>query len=77
MGISSCTPWQYCRTYGFDFPTSWTITGVRGAEVGRQPYAATTPCNTYTLVSERVTQGQPAQLRISLIVKQSSHINSK
>ena len=41
---SSCTPWQYCRTYGLDFRTSSTNTGVRGAAGGRQPAAANTPC---------------------------------
>ena len=41
MEIASCTPWQhFCRTYGLDFPTSPTITGVRGAAGGRQPAAA-------------------------------------
>ena len=36
MEISSCTPWQYCRTYGLGFPTSSTIAGVRGAAGERQ-----------------------------------------
>ena len=44
--ISSCTSWQYCRTYygRLDFPTSPTITGVRGAADGRQPVAAKPLC---------------------------------
>ena len=43
--FSWCTPWQCCRTYGLDFPTSSIITGMRGAAGGRQPAAAKPACN--------------------------------
>ena len=26
------SPWQYCRIYALNLPTSWVITGVRGAK---------------------------------------------
>ena len=42
--ISSCTPWQHCRSYGLDVPTSSTITGLRGAAGGRHPAASRPPC---------------------------------
>ena len=44
MNIYWCTLWQYCRTYGFDFPTFSTITGVRGAAGGRHLAVANPPC---------------------------------
>ena len=33
MGLSQCTPWQYCRIYGLELTTSSTITGTRGSRV--------------------------------------------
>ena len=53
MEISSCTPWQYCRTYGLDVPTS--STGMRRAAGGRQPAAAKPPYTHiyYASASER------------------------
>ena len=44
---SKCTSWQYCcPTYGLDFPTSSTVTDMRGAADGRQPVATDPPCGT-------------------------------
>ena len=43
MENSSGIPWQYCRTYGLDFPTSSTITGMRGAAGGHQTAAQEHP----------------------------------
>ena len=44
LEMSSCTPWQYCSTYGLDFTTFSTITGVREVAGGRQPAAANNSC---------------------------------
>ena len=42
-----CTPWQYCRTYGLDLPTSSVITGMRGAKAGISPPRRSPPCMKY------------------------------
>ena len=44
MEISSCTCWQYCRTYELDCPTSSTNTGIRGGISGGHRPAAEPPC---------------------------------
>ena len=44
MGIPSCIPWQYCRTYGLEFPTSPTISGVGGVAGGHHSDASKPPC---------------------------------
>ena len=32
-----CTPWQCCRIYALDLPTSSVVTGMRGAKAGVSP----------------------------------------
>ena len=32
-----CTPWQCCRIYALDLPTSSVVTGMRGAKAGASP----------------------------------------
>ena len=39
-----CTPWQYCRVCGLDFPTSLVISGMRGAKAGVRPMRRRPPC---------------------------------
>ena len=49
MDVSECAPWQNCRTCGLDLPTSWTITGVRGAARGHPLASAKSSSSIYSI----------------------------
>ena len=64
--ISSCTPWQYCRIYWLDFPTSSTIAGVRGAAGERHRAMAKSIVHTYNNLNtvRSPNGGDPSYIRV-------------
>ena len=44
-------PWQHCRIYGLDLPTSSVITGMGGAKAGVSPPRRSPACKHYNKLS--------------------------